>query len=1021
MSVDPRSAASGDLGDPADLEGPPDLVAASGSGGDPVVDVGPGVRAGINLFPFLQAEERHRDQQATDAVALTYNVDLGFVEARLLGVLRAAGACLTIVADGHVWAPDARAVTRAGRDYQVAITATRAAFHPKVFLLVGPKRALLAVGSGNLTLGGWQYNEELLTVATADHRGVPELFGDVLDLLDHLGERPADTADPDTADADTDGVAGGEGERRVRLDEVSAAGIRRAASTLRRFVQDYPAMQTGHRLVSSHTEKIINALPRGPVDELLLTAAFHDPRAAAVRALLDRLEPARVKVAVQPGWTSLTPAALEGVLTSWAAAEPGRSWDLVRDPENPGQDGGRYRHGKLIEWATGSQRMALTGSANLSAAALLNSTAEGGNYEVGVIGPVEGVPTLFPGSTPLAFDEVPDAVEVRDPDTHTETAPVALVAALSAATLTPAGFRVQFAAPTGHGARVEVSGLRQRPELWDVVAPVPPGVTHLDLTIAPDSGFLAGSRVRVTWPDPGAPVAPDTQPPQADSADRAVAADRERVAGQVRFLTDPVAVQTSPPMRGRSASRTSRASVNDLLGDDLTLLIEFEKDFVTLAAEKAAMTPATHTSGDGVEPVERVASRLGSTAVHGDEDGAGTWLWEQTQSRRALGSAITGFAWGLPSGMELGPLSDVSDIPWAEKPTRGLDEPDLDVVERSEVTVADVDAEVPGGEEIEIEAEAGAVPERDHRRDPERLRKGRREQVRRWTETAHLFTITSRMFYLRLALILWSKGNWDEGDEEPLVLVESLVRAVSGAQIQEQAFSPTTDEQILTRMGSLVAVALGTVRAHLDPTDPGSALTRRYRSALLDTADVIAHRDGDVVTQYLERLINRHGYPITPDDVTAVADDMAVTNRPLADAIDVAEALGRTATILDPSLLLISKFKGSPEAVALQALANAQDSPGMGAWAVNEREQWALVVWSEPDLVTVIGGKGPTRWRHQVLPASARLAAVVSAGLSGDAPRHVRVATPRHAPTPQAREVLERACGITDVAPPPVS
>ena len=43
------------------------------------------------------------------------------------------------------------------------------------------------------------------------------------------------------------------------------------------------------------------------------------------------------------------------------------------------------RHGKFIEWQTGGRRYALTGSANLTRAALGTSTRDGGNCELAVL------------------------------------------------------------------------------------------------------------------------------------------------------------------------------------------------------------------------------------------------------------------------------------------------------------------------------------------------------------------------------------------------------------------------------------------------------------------------------------------------------------------------------------------------------------------------------------------------------------------------------------------------------------
>lgn len=78
-----------------------------------------------------------------------------------MGRCRAAGAVVTVIADATVWAPDPIALRSAGQEYLLGLAATRRAFHPKLMLLQGGDGALAAIGSGNLTTSGWQYNTEL--------------------------------------------------------------------------------------------------------------------------------------------------------------------------------------------------------------------------------------------------------------------------------------------------------------------------------------------------------------------------------------------------------------------------------------------------------------------------------------------------------------------------------------------------------------------------------------------------------------------------------------------------------------------------------------------------------------------------------------------------------------------------------------------------------------------------------------------------------------------------------------------
>src|SRR4051794_28817789 len=97
-----------------------------------------------------------------EGLFLSFNVDLGFFEARLLGPVKVTGAAVTVIGDARVFSPDPRSVRGAGHAYALGMAATAGAFHPKLTVLAGPERALVGIGSGNLTMGGWFSNEEVL-------------------------------------------------------------------------------------------------------------------------------------------------------------------------------------------------------------------------------------------------------------------------------------------------------------------------------------------------------------------------------------------------------------------------------------------------------------------------------------------------------------------------------------------------------------------------------------------------------------------------------------------------------------------------------------------------------------------------------------------------------------------------------------------------------------------------------------------------------------------------------------------
>ncbi|WP_308816382.1 hypothetical protein [Pseudonocardia alni] len=130
------------------------------------------------------------------------------------------------------------------------------------------------------------------------------------------------------------------------------------------------------------------------IDELLLAAPFYDAAAAAVERLVAALDPARVVVHVTTS-TSLDGAALRRVTA-------GR--DLVVRAYEPD----RFTHAKLIGLVSGERGWLVSGSANLSRAALLNLAGPGGNTELGVI------TRLLAGDVRARFVP-PDATAVNRP------------------------------------------------------------------------------------------------------------------------------------------------------------------------------------------------------------------------------------------------------------------------------------------------------------------------------------------------------------------------------------------------------------------------------------------------------------------------------------------------------------------------------------------------------------------------------------------------------------------------------
>jgi len=116
---------------------------------------------------------------ADEVLALTYTFNAAFWEQTALSIARQLRARVTVVADAAMATVDPRAVRKAGITYfdGRAIAHKGGAFHPKLFVIAEPRKAVVAVGSGNLSLPGWHGNAEMWTVMRGSGDGAPAAFG----------------------------------------------------------------------------------------------------------------------------------------------------------------------------------------------------------------------------------------------------------------------------------------------------------------------------------------------------------------------------------------------------------------------------------------------------------------------------------------------------------------------------------------------------------------------------------------------------------------------------------------------------------------------------------------------------------------------------------------------------------------------------------------------------------------------------------------------------------------------------
>jgi hypothetical protein len=309
--------------------------------------------------------------------ATTYTFDVEAFESHLLPQLGGAPLNATVLADQSRleadWAQLAACgelfqLGRAGRQYLLRGVEWPHRFHPKTYFFGRPDSGVLVVGSGNCGLNGLlNGNEVMATYASKD----PEGIAAIREWARWMTRIVLGLSDPLCI----------EQWSSVRASLPWLTGAEAPSS----FVHN----------LDETMRKQMTARVAGPIDELHLLAPYCDPAARAIGALLRDLNPKRV-VIYAPDRMAVNGADLLRVLRRSNAHVAA----LKPDPPE-------FVHAKLIGIVKGDRGWLLSGSANLSQAALLRS-GENANCEAGSLteAPAGAIGKLFDESG-LTWSPVP--------------------------------------------------------------------------------------------------------------------------------------------------------------------------------------------------------------------------------------------------------------------------------------------------------------------------------------------------------------------------------------------------------------------------------------------------------------------------------------------------------------------------------------------------------------------------------------------------------------------------------------
>ena len=484
------------------------------------------------LALIRQWQQRVDGARLLEVLITGYTLDLAFFEKRLVSMARGLGARITVLADAHQAVHDPADVRLAGMSYQHANVSCRGAFHPKLAVLVGEEDVWIAIGSGNPTTSGWGHNDELWLVLRSSRRSGPAALTELSQWLSAL-------------------------HRHVAMPSWIASTVAEVAAMITPDVTDdsVPAL----RILGNLERRFIDQLPLGRVDSLALAAPFFDPASSAVRELVARFKPDQLIVGFQPTLSSYAGSSLVDAAGQAAHAE-------FRDLPEADR---RMSHGKLVEWALEGQHMAMVGSPNLSYAALLASTDQGGNCELASVFGVDQ--SLMPEGTNVALDVLRTRSTMPADSQSRQKPPVTLLGARRQ----DDGITVELLAGTDAAILIETSP-NGGPGTWQQC--------HV---IRPSTNAVLG-----------AIVSRFQAPEQMGAAVRAVVDDpKQPYITPAVFLTDTT--RCLPRQVDSSAPRL-RQQFGDVFSDE-KLQRRFETDLLRLLAENAAH----RTHGASSSPARR--------------------------------------------------------------------------------------------------------------------------------------------------------------------------------------------------------------------------------------------------------------------------------------------------------------------------------------------------------------------------------------------------------------------------------
>ena len=290
-------------------------------------------------------------------VVLTHNIDFIFLQTVFLSALKRCGhPSLTVYADEQCarqsYKYQSSLLTGLGKRFRVVPVSMNPGyrFHPKAIFLAGDDRAVLFVGSGNLTFGGLRENAEIWNRFDTQNND----FGVIASFKKYLTEVTNRVPFKESVQSELMELFDAQSFDWVnQLSELSGL-IGRVGEA------------------NSLMSQMQSVLGESPISKITVSVPYFDPEAKALGIIAERYPDAIIEVFIQSRKSTLFSEAEKNLASNIKLKSI-----VFADPEDKEGRLDRFIHGKYFAFHHGNHVDVFAGSANCSIAALVKGGSEG--------------------------------------------------------------------------------------------------------------------------------------------------------------------------------------------------------------------------------------------------------------------------------------------------------------------------------------------------------------------------------------------------------------------------------------------------------------------------------------------------------------------------------------------------------------------------------------------------------------------------------------------------------------------